>query len=121
MYQHRRLSGHAGGMQLQRKQSTRQGRRLAALKTALPPAAARAAAAAAPQSPRFRIGAGGLSPEERARVLGQLDAAVAARDFREAASLQDVVRAFGPDRGVDLARAVETAGAPLQAQAEVRY
>ena len=54
-------------------------------------------------------------------MLGQLDAAVAARDFREAASLQDVVRALGPGRGVNLARAVETAGAPLQAQAEVPY
>ena len=87
-------------------------RRLRCVAAALgPPATAPAAAAPAridglppapkigrsdPEGPRFRLTDEGLPPDDHAAVLRRIDEAVAAADFREAASLQTIVRALGP-------------------------
>ena len=84
-------------------------RRVRHLTAALRPSAAAGAtswdelgASSAPPGPRFQLDEGGLPPAEELRLREELSAAVAAAAFREAASLQDALRALGTEGGTDL-------------------
>ena len=86
-------------------------RRVRHLTAALRPSAAAGAgptswdelgASSAPPGPRFQLDEGGLPPAEELRLREELSAAVAAGAFREAASLQDALRALGTEGGTDL-------------------
>ena len=80
-------------------------RRLGHLFSALLSNTAPAAAPAAPEPPRFRVG-GDLSVE-LAQLRRQIAAAAAAEDYREAASLQDAVRALDSVSRLRLVDAIE--------------
>ena len=77
-------------------------------------------AAVAAQPLRFSISeadAGHLSEGQHARLQGQLDEAVKAQDYREAATLQSIILAFGKNKQSDdpLARLAEATRAAQQA------
>ena len=59
---------------------------------------------AAAASPRFQLGTDGLSRAEQLKLASQLQEVAAAHDFQEAASLQNVLKALGPDGATDLVR-----------------
>lgn len=65
------------------------------------------AAAATAVLPRFSLGADGLSAADRAEVEHRLQEALRAQDYREAASLKNVLDAFGPSHRVRLHDAME--------------
>ena len=69
-----------------------------------PSAAAAAATAPAGDGPRFRIG--GDLTAELAQLQAQIEATAAARDYREAAVLQNAVLALQPESRISLAEAV---------------